>query len=60
MIHRFWLIWFCLVFITASSASAQNKLVRIDSGQLSGVALDIDVRAFKGIPFAAPPVGPMR
>jgi para-nitrobenzyl esterase len=33
--------------------------VKIDSGQLEGVAHD-DVVSFKGIPFAAPPVGRLR
>jgi para-nitrobenzyl esterase len=60
MIHRFLLAWYCLVFMTAPLASAQDKLVRIESGQLSGVALEGGVMAFKGIPFAAPPVGFLR
>src|SRR5690349_4829779 len=34
--------------------------VRTDAGQLSGVTLASGVRAFKGIPFAAPPVGERR
>ena len=36
--------------------------IRIDSGQISGLVLgaDKDVRAYKGIPFAAPPVGDLR
>jgi para-nitrobenzyl esterase len=39
-------------------ASAQ---VKIDSGLVEGVAADsAGVRAFKGIPFAAPPVGDLR
>lgn len=33
--------------------------VRIESGELHGAAAD-GVVAFKGVPFAAPPVGPLR
>ena len=33
--------------------------VAVDGGYLQGVVAD-DVRVFKGIPFAAPPVGPLR
>jgi para-nitrobenzyl esterase len=32
----------------------------MDSGLISGVALPSRVRTFKGIPFAAPPVGHLR
>src|SRR4029450_11387693 len=36
-------------------------VVRIDSGSISSAAsTDSRVRVFKGIPFAAPPVGPWR
>lgn len=38
--------------------TSNGTIVRSQSGVLEGV--DGDVRAFKGIPFAAPPVGPMR
>jgi para-nitrobenzyl esterase len=34
--------------------------VRTDAGQLSGVTLPSGIRAFKGVPFAAPPVGDLR
>lgn len=34
--------------------------VKIGSGSISGVTLKSGVRAFKGIPFAAPPIGPLR
>jgi para-nitrobenzyl esterase len=36
--------------------------VRVDSGAVSGklVGADRDVRAFLGIPYAAPPIGPLR
>ncbi|HEY6927883.1 MAG TPA: carboxylesterase family protein [Steroidobacteraceae bacterium] len=49
------LLGWCLGAVSAG-ASAR---VRIDSGQVEGVPRD-DVVAFKGIPFAAPPVGALR
>ena len=62
------MIWL-LTAILISSASAQETdksksehapaLVRVDSGQLQGVEAD-GVISFKGIPFAAPPVGELR
>ena len=46
----------------ASFASAAvTEPVKTDAGLVSGVAgNNPDVRVFKGIPFAAPPVGPLR
>ena len=43
----------------AGSAAAQADLVSIESGQLRGVVAD-QVVAFKGVPYAAPPVGDLR
>lgn len=34
--------------------------VKVSSGRISGVTLKSGVRAFKGIPFGAPPIGPLR
>ena len=40
---------------------ATNGVVRIDTGQLTGVAANTPgVTVFKGIPYAAPPVGELR
>lgn len=44
---------------TAGAAAAASELVRIDAGHLRG-ARDGEVISFKGIPFAAPPVGALR
>jgi para-nitrobenzyl esterase len=40
--------------------AAISDPVKIGSGGVSGITLKSAVRAFKGIPFAAPPVGPLR
>lgn len=42
-----------------SGSAAQPPVVRVDGGELQGV-VDDGVAAFKGIPFAAPPVGDLR
>ncbi|HIK18780.1 MAG TPA: carboxylesterase family protein [Leptolyngbyaceae cyanobacterium M33_DOE_097] len=41
------------------TAQTTSKTVKIDAGALEGVVSG-DVRAFKGIPYAAPPVGNLR
>src|SRR5580704_11914799 len=40
--------------------AAISDPVKTKDGKLSGVTLTSGVRAFKGIPFAAPPVGDLR
>jgi para-nitrobenzyl esterase len=55
---------FVLTLIVATATSAVAALpdpVKTDAGLVSGVAATTDaVRVFKGIPFAAPPVGSLR
>ncbi len=48
-----------LLMHLGTASAADSTRVRLDSGQLQGVLHD-DVLSFKGIPFAAPPVGPLR
>ena len=50
------------VLLTTSAALAEvSDPVRLDTGLISGVpGSRSGVRVFKGIPFAAPPVGPLR
>jgi para-nitrobenzyl esterase len=43
-----------------SATAAISDPVKTATGRLSGVTLKSGVRVFKGIPFAAPPVGPLR
>ncbi|HET9387291.1 MAG TPA: carboxylesterase family protein [Gemmatimonadales bacterium] len=50
-----------LVIATTSGVPAAiSDPVRTDAGLVSGVTLASGVRAFKGIPFGAPPVGELR
>ena len=51
-----------LIFAAAISAHASNPLqIKTVTGKVEGtVTLDGKVRAFKGIPYAAPPVGTLR
>ena len=45
----------------SSAVAAINEPVKTDAGLVSGVAgNNAEMRVFKGIPFAAPPVGPLR
>lgn len=59
------LLTLCLVGMNRAMAAPQSaagpEIVVIDSGQVQGtVSADSKVRMFRGIPFAAPPVGPLR
>lgn len=45
---------------TVTMPAAISDPVTVAQGQVAGVTLPSGVRAFKGIPFAAPPIGPLR
>lgn len=50
-----------LLILTSALTAAIDDAVRTDAGLVSGVpGVSPQVRVFKGIPFAAPPVGPLR
>ena len=48
-----------LLLTSSAQAAAFPDQVKVESGALKGAAAD-GVLSFKGIPFAAPPVGPLR
>ena len=53
------LCWLCLMF--AASARADDLTIKTDKGKVHGRKSDDgQVRVFLGIPYAAPPVGPLR
>ncbi len=51
----------CLCFcISALMLSAQSLVIQTSAGKVEGLALEDGIEAFKGIPFASPPVGDNR
>jgi para-nitrobenzyl esterase len=55
------LLAFVLGIQAAPAQPLRHVQVRIADGMLEGiVSADDRVRSFKGIPYAAPPVGPLR
>jgi para-nitrobenzyl esterase len=48
-----------LALTTADVVQSNDKIVKIDSGMIEG-AVSGEVLSFKGIPYAAPPVGELR
>lgn len=49
-----------IVAASAVTPAAIPDPVRLDSGSVAGLTTASGVRVFKGIPFAAPPIGPLR
>jgi para-nitrobenzyl esterase len=50
-----------LIIAAVAAFAASNDVVKLDSGQVAGTTrATSDMRIFKGIPFAAPPVGDLR
>lgn len=51
----------CLSLVQAAAAQAPSAPIQIDTGLLAGApARDPAITVYKGIPYAAPPVGPLR
>jgi para-nitrobenzyl esterase len=51
-----------MLLVTACGGQGERGVVRTDSGLVKGVAVDQDgaVRVYRGIPYAAPPIGELR
>lgn len=54
--------WLCLLpALVLSGCSDNNPVLDIEGGRIQGVLTDKDgVLAYKGIPYAAPPIGDLR
>jgi para-nitrobenzyl esterase len=62
MIRGLWMFAAVAVFFAALSLAdaAEQTVVSIQEGRISGVTDSLGVTSYKGIPFAAPPVGNLR
>ncbi|HKT10448.1 MAG TPA: carboxylesterase family protein [Terriglobia bacterium] len=49
-----------VLFCAPAIGLAQTRAIRTESGMVTGVALSHGLEVFKGIPFAAPPLGRLR
>src|ERR1700679_4044790 len=60
--QKYLLVLACMSFIaTASARAAENITIKTDKGKVQGkLSSDGQIRAFLGIPYAAPPIGPLR
>ena len=59
MIHRRYPIVLLFALLMSDAFAASRDVIKLDTGRVSGVTTG-GVQSFKGIPFAAPPVGPLR
>jgi para-nitrobenzyl esterase len=60
-LHQSLLIFLALLVFAPSSFANNNPIVAIDAGPIRGKeSADGKMRIFLGIPYAAPPVGPLR
>lgn len=53
-------VFFLTLSLMGFTAFAVEEPVQLTSGQITGEELDSGVQVFRGIPFAAPPVGDLR
>ena len=51
----------CIVCLVATIAWGQGPIVKVEGGQIQGVpSASSGITVFRGIPYAAPPVGELR
>ena len=62
MTKRIFPLFLALGLLATVSAVAQtpDESVQLTHGQVSGVSIGNGITVFRGIPFAAPPVGDLR
>lgn len=49
-----------VILVAALASDAQSQVVTTANGKVQGVTLSTGIALFKGIPFAAPPIGDLR
>jgi len=54
-----WMAALCCLFLTTPAHGQSAPLVKLEAGTVRGSHVD-GLSVFKGVPFAAPPVGPLR
>ncbi len=54
------LLFFAAFVVTPNRVAAVNGAVKVETGLLEGTTISSGIRVFKGIPYAAPPVGDFR
>src|SRR6185312_17350021 len=54
-----WMAALCCLFLTTAAQAQSAPLIKLEAGTVRGSHVD-GLSVFKGVPFAAPPVGPLR
>ena len=59
--RKLWLLLPLLALFGFKASAAENPVLKIEGGQIQGVTTDNPgVYVYKGIPYAAPPIGDLR
>ena len=58
---RFAILLSALLLAACTASQVSSPILTVEGGQVQGVATDIPgITVFRGIPYAAPPIGPLR